>query len=166
SVDRRSDVYSLGVVLYELLVGKKPFEGKSVEEITTAVKTAEVVPAHRVSPKIPLGLSVIAGRAMERDPDQRYPSARHLSMELRHWVDSAEARALRNEARGTPVATPPAKKFLRIALPLAAIGGRPRAGAPGRPPPPAGGGPPRGSPPHPPPPRPRHRPPPRSRPPV
>ena len=71
----------------------------------------EVVPAHRVSSKIPLGLSVIAGRAMERDPDQRYPSARHLSMELRHWVDSAEARALRNESRGTPnpFATPHGK---------------------------------------------------------
>ena len=121
SVDRRSDVYSLGVVLYELLVGKKPFEGKSLEEIMTAVKTAEVMPAHRVSPKIPLGLSVIAGRAMARDPDQRYPSARHLSMELRHWVDSAEARALRNEARGTPVATSPARRILRVALPLLAF---------------------------------------------
>ncbi len=121
SVDRRSDVYSLGVVLYELLVGKKPFEGKSLEEIMTAVKTAEVVPAHRVSPKIPLGLSVIAGRAMARDPDQRYPSARHLSMELRHWVDSAEARALRNEARGTPVAMPPGQRFLRLGLPLLAF---------------------------------------------
>jgi serine/threonine-protein kinase len=121
SVDRRSDVYSLGVVLYELLVGKKPFEGKSLEEITTAVKTAEVVPAHRVSPKIPLGLSVIASRAMARDPDQRYPSARHLSMELRHWVDSAEARALRNEARGTPAVTPTSRKVARIAVPLAAV---------------------------------------------
>ena len=121
SVDRRSDVYSLGVVLYELLVGRKPFEGRSLEEIMTAVKTAEVVPAHRVSPKIPLGLSVIAGRAMARDPDQRYPSARHLSMELRHWVDSAEARALRNEARGMPVAEPAGRKFARIAVPLAAV---------------------------------------------
>jgi len=121
SVDRRSDVYSLGVVLYELLVGKKPFEGKSLEEITAAVKTAEVVPAHRVSPKIPLGLSVIAGRAMARDPDQRYPSARHLSMELRHWVDSAEARALRNEARGTPVAMPTGRRIARVAVPLAAV---------------------------------------------
>jgi hypothetical protein len=121
SVDRRSDVYSLGVVLYELLVGKKPFEGKSLDEITAAVKTAEVVPAHRVSPKIPLGLSVIAGRAMARDPDQRYPSARHLSMELRHWVDSAEARALRNEARGTPNPTSATKKIARIAVPLAAV---------------------------------------------
>jgi serine/threonine-protein kinase len=121
SVDRRSDVYSLGVVLYELLVGKKPFEGKSLEEITTAVKTAEVVPAHRVSPKVPLGLSVIASRAMERDPDQRYPSARHLSMELRHWVDSAEARALRNEARGTPARTPKAVRIARVAVPLAVL---------------------------------------------
>jgi eukaryotic-like serine/threonine-protein kinase len=121
SVDRRSDVYSLGVVLYELLVGKKPFEGKSLEEIMAAVKTAEVVPAHRVSPKIPLGLSVIAGRAMARDPDQRYPSARHLSMELRHWVDSAEARALRNEARGAPVAEHAGRRFARIAVPLAAV---------------------------------------------
>jgi len=121
SVDRRSDVYSLGVVLYELLVGKKPFEGRSLEEITTAVKSAEVVPAHRVSPKIPLGLSVIAGRAMARDPDQRYPSARHLSMELRHWVDSAEARALRNESRGVPAAASSGRKIARIAVPLAGL---------------------------------------------
>src|SRR6201994_4805168 len=123
SVDRRSDVYSLGVVLYELLVGKKPFEGNSLEEITAAVKAGDPVPAHRVSPKVPLGLSVIATRAMSHDPDQRYPSARHLSMELRHWVDSAEARALRNEARGTPAATPPVRKVLRIALPLIVIAG-------------------------------------------
>jgi serine/threonine-protein kinase len=121
SVDRRSDVYSLGVVLYELLVGKKPFEGRTLDEITTAVKTADVVPAHRVSPKVPLGLSVIAARAMARDPDQRYPSARHLSMELRHWVDSAEARELRNESRGTSAATFGGRKILLVALPLAAF---------------------------------------------
>ena len=118
SVDRRSDVYSLGVVLYELLVGKKPFEGKSLEEITSAVKAGDAVPAHRVSPKIPLGLSVIASRAMAADPDQRYPSARHLSMELRHWVDSAEARALKDEARGVSTQAPARNQLLRIGLPL------------------------------------------------
>jgi len=118
SVDRRSDVYSLGVVLYELLVGKKPFEGKSLEEITAAVKAGDAVPAHRVSPKIPLGLSVIASRAMAADPDQRYPSARHLSMELRHWVDSAEARALKDEARGVATQAPAKNQWLRIGLPL------------------------------------------------
>jgi eukaryotic-like serine/threonine-protein kinase len=118
SVDRRSDVYSLGVVLYELLVGKKPFEGKSLEEITAAVKAGDAIPAHRVSPKIPLGLSVIASRAMAADPDQRYPSARHLSMELRHWVDSAEARALKDEARGVAAQAPARSPLLRIGLPL------------------------------------------------
>jgi len=118
SVDRRSDVYSLGVVLYELLVGKKPFEGKTLEEITAAVKAGDAIPAHRVSPKIPLGLSVIASRAMAADPDQRYPSARHLSMELRHWVDSAEARALKDEARGVAAQAPARNQLLRIGLPL------------------------------------------------
>jgi len=118
SVDRRSDVYSLGVVLYELLAGKKPFEGKSLEEITAAVKAGDAVPAHRVSPKVPLGLSVIASRAMAADPDQRYPSARHLSMELRHWVDSAEARALKDEARGVASQASVKSPLLRIGLPL------------------------------------------------
>jgi hypothetical protein len=121
SVDRRSDVYSLGVVLYELLVGKKPFEGRSLEEIIAAVRTADVAQPHRVSPKIPLGLSVIAGRAMARDPDQRYPSARHLAMELRHWVDSAEARALRNEARGAPATSARKSALTRAAVPLGVI---------------------------------------------
>ena len=123
SVDRRSDVYSLGVVLYELLAGKRPFEGGSLEDITTAVKTAELVPPHRISPKVPLGLSVIACRAMAREPDQRYPSARHLSMELRHWLDSTEAGALRNEARGgTPARTvSTGVRVARIAVPVIAL---------------------------------------------
>jgi len=121
SVDRRSDVYSLGVVLYELLTGRKPFEGSSLEEITRAVKAGNAQPAHRVSPKVPLGLSVIAGRAMARDPDQRYPSARHLSMELRHWVESAEARALLNGGARTPK-PPRGLRIARIAVPFAALG--------------------------------------------
>ena len=119
SVDRRSDVYSLGVVLYELLTGKKPFEGSTLEAITDAVKNGNFVPAHRASPRVPLGLSVIASRAMARDPDQRYPSARHLSMELRHWVDSAEARALLNGTRSAKPAL--GLRIARVAVPLAAL---------------------------------------------
>jgi serine/threonine-protein kinase len=130
SVDRRSDVYSLGVVLYELLAGKKPFEGTSLEEIHAAVKGGECEPAHRVSARVPLGLSVIASRAMAREPDQRYPSARHLSMELRHWVESAEARALMDgtrAARAKPV--PITRRLARYASPVFGLTALALAGA-------------------------------------
>jgi serine/threonine-protein kinase len=120
SVDRRSDVYSLGVVLYELLAGKRPFDGKSLDDIQRAVKAGDFQPAHRASSRVPLGLSVIASRAMAHDPDQRFPSARHLSMELRHWLESAEARALLNGSRA-PSPEPLSQRLLRFAGPVAGI---------------------------------------------
>jgi serine/threonine-protein kinase len=99
AVDRRSDVYALGVVLYELLAGHKPFDGQTIEEIQAAVRRGDPAPAHRAFSRVPPGLSAIAAQSMARDPDQRYPSARHLSMELRHWIESPEARALIAGAR-------------------------------------------------------------------
>ena len=86
-VDRRADVFSLGVVLYELLTDLKPFRGESLSEITTAVLGHEPPSAHAVNRDVPKVLSEIAGRAMEKDPDMRYRSARALSHELRHWLD-------------------------------------------------------------------------------
>ena len=86
-VDRRADVFSLGVVLYELLTDQKPFRGNSLAEITTAVLEHEVPPAHQLNSEVPEPLSDIAVRAMEKDPEHRFRSARALSRELRHWLD-------------------------------------------------------------------------------
>ncbi len=94
AIDRRCDVYSLGVVLYELLTGRVPFTGDSLEEITRSVLTTPTPSARRNGVRVPAGLSAIAARAMARAPEDRYPSARHLSNDLREWMVSAEARTL------------------------------------------------------------------------
>ncbi|MEO8152698.1 MAG: serine/threonine-protein kinase [Rhizobacter sp.] len=86
-VDRRCDVFSLGVVLYELLTGTRPFRGASLKEITDAVVEFEPPKAHEVDATVPKALSDIAARAMEKNPEDRYRSARALSRELRHWLE-------------------------------------------------------------------------------
>jgi hypothetical protein len=86
-VDRRCDVFSLGVVLYELLTEKRPFNGGSLAEITNAVVELQPPAPHEVNPAVPLALSEIAMRAMQKLPDNRYRSARALGRELRHWLE-------------------------------------------------------------------------------
>lgn len=86
-VDRRADVFSLGVVLYEMLTDQKPFRGSSLAEITKAVMEHEPPAAHVVNKDVPRALSEIAARAMEKEPEHRFRSARALSRELRHWID-------------------------------------------------------------------------------
>ncbi|MEO6030706.1 MAG: serine/threonine-protein kinase [Burkholderiaceae bacterium] len=87
TVDRRADVFSLGVVLYELLTDLKPFRGHTLDEITQAVLEHEPPLAHTIDAAVPQALAHIAARAMEKNPEQRYRSARALSRELRHWLD-------------------------------------------------------------------------------
>lgn len=89
-VDRRVDVYALGVVLYELLTFKRAFSGNSLEEIADAVLNKPVPLVHEVNPEVPKVLSEMVARAMHRDPEQRTRSARRLSAELREWLDGVD----------------------------------------------------------------------------
>ena len=85
-MDRRADVYSLGVVLYELLTTKRPFTGNSLDEIAYAVLKGEVPAPHELNPEVPKALSEIVAKAMERDVTLRTRSARALSQALRDWL--------------------------------------------------------------------------------
>ncbi|HEX6722411.1 MAG TPA: serine/threonine-protein kinase [Burkholderiaceae bacterium] len=88
TVDRRCDVYALGVVMYELLTHRKAFDGKSLPEIVHAVEHLRPQPPHEVRPEVPVALSEITMRAIAHDPAQRYRSARQMSQALRQWLET------------------------------------------------------------------------------
>src|SRR6185295_18739449 len=103
--DRRTDVFSLGVVLYEMLADQKPFQGSSLAEITGAVLEHVPPMANVVNPKVPKALAEIAARAIEKDPEHRFRSARALSRELRHWIEE-HGHAFEGEGAATPRRAP------------------------------------------------------------
>lgn len=89
--DVRTDVYAMGVVLYELLTGRKPFAGRNLDEIVQAVQKGDPVPARELCPGVPPDLSAIAARAMAVDPERRFANAREMAVALRAWQIRASA---------------------------------------------------------------------------
>src|SRR5262252_7287493 len=74
-VDARSDLFSFGVVLYEMATGKKPFTGANSLVTLEAVLHSKPIPPKEINPKIPVELQGIVGKAMEKDRNHRYQSA-------------------------------------------------------------------------------------------
>lgn len=87
-LDRRADVYSLGVVLYELLTTRKPFESKSDWAVMEAVLSEPMVPAERHRPDLPGALRAILARALAKDRDQRYRDCHAFRKDLEDFIRS------------------------------------------------------------------------------
>ena len=82
-VDHRADIFSLGVVFYEMLTRRKPFQGENLTAVTHKIVYEPFTPAEEIIKDLPPGLTAIMSRCLEKDPNRRYPRAAEIAAELR-----------------------------------------------------------------------------------
>lgn len=86
-VDARTDVFSLGAILFEFLTLRRAFSGKTTEEIRTRIVSGDVAQPGEIARHLPEDLSAICVKALRKNPDSRYATARDLADDLRRWVN-------------------------------------------------------------------------------
>lgn len=82
AISNKTDIYALGVLLYELLTGKRPFYGENLSRLVHQILYATPIPVHRLRSEVPDVLELIVDKAMQKDPSKRYRSALELSVAL------------------------------------------------------------------------------------
>ena len=97
-----SDVYSAGVILFEMLTGRTPFAGASAAELPALVREAEPPSVRLLAPAVPRDLETICLKCLERDPARRYASAAELAGDLRRYL------------AGEPILARPASAWYRL----------------------------------------------------
>jgi len=92
-VDSRSDVYSLGATLYELLTLTPAFDGMDGQDILSKVTRSDPLAPRKLERRVPRDLETVVLKALEKDPDRRYQSARELADDLRRFLNNEPVRA-------------------------------------------------------------------------
>ncbi|MGB9431163.1 MAG: PEGA domain-containing protein, partial [Candidatus Acidiferrum sp.] len=113
-VDGRTDIFSLGVVLYEMLTGEKPFPGQSITTVIYKIVNEEPIPPRQLNPSVHPGLNDIVMRALAKEPETRYQSCREMLEDLRNYRalggnernPDATLVSPRGQGAGQPFSTP------------------------------------------------------------
>lgn len=91
--DVRSEVYALGVTIYEMLTLAPAFRGRNRSELMDLVKLQRIEPLQRVSPDVPLDLAIIVGKAMAREPGDRYQTVEAFQLDLEAFLEDRPIQA-------------------------------------------------------------------------
>lgn len=113
SLDARSDIFSLGTILYELLAGRRAFDGRSIDETLEQVIAAHPRAIERIRPDTPEALVAIVRKAMARGPDERYAKAADFRNALADFVDGSRTPGSDVSVSARPQDVAPAARSTR-----------------------------------------------------
>src|SRR5262249_7694422 len=120
-VDGRSDIFGLGVVFYELLVGRKPFRAETRDELLEQITGVEARPPRQVDDRIPKEVERICLKALSKRASERYTTAKDLADDLRHFLIEQVAHQ-QSGPRGESVSAHPVTPVVQPGIPAATSG--------------------------------------------
>src|SRR5262249_30609167 len=119
-IDHRTDLFSFGIVLYEMATGRRPFAGSTATEVMDAIVTQPPIPPRDLNPAIPSELARIIEKALEKNPRLRFQTASDIRADLQRMRRDLDSVVRLPPRRAAPVAlTSPRRRVAAVAVGMA-----------------------------------------------